>query len=48
MIMDHIYGQISFNCSHPQAFKLKLGQNLVLFLVEIRRAAGKDIAKHII
>jgi hypothetical protein len=47
-IIDLIYGQISFNCCLSNAFKLKLGYNLKIFLVTIKRAAEKDIAKHVI
>jgi len=48
MIIDPIYGQISYNCCLSNAFKLKLGHNLKIFLVEMKRATGKEIAKHII
>jgi len=45
---DHLYGQTSYNSSLSNAFKLKLGHNLKLFLVEMKAATGKDIAEHII
>ena len=45
---DHLSGQISYNSSLSNAFKLKLGHDVKLFLVEIKRATGKDIAEHII
>jgi hypothetical protein len=35
MIMDPIYGQISFNCCLSEAFKLKLGHNPRILLVEM-------------
>jgi hypothetical protein len=35
MIMDPIYGQISFNCCLSEAFKLKLGHNPKILLVEM-------------
>jgi len=41
------YGQISYNISLSNAFKLKLGHNVNLFLVEIKTATGKEIAEHI-
>jgi len=48
MIVDPIYGQISYNCCLSNAFKLKLGHDRKRFLVKIKRATGKEIAKHII
>jgi len=42
-----LYGQISYNSSHSNAFKLKLGHNANLFLVEMKTATGKDIAEHV-
>jgi hypothetical protein len=48
MIMDPIYGQISYNCCLSNAFKLKLGYNLKIFLVEIKSPTEKEIAKHVI
>jgi len=48
MINDPIYGQISYNCCLSNAFKLKLGHNVKIFLVEMMRATGKEIAEHII
>jgi len=48
MINDTIYGQISYNCCLSNAFKLKLGQNVKIFVVEMMRATGKEIAEHII
>jgi len=46
MMNDPLYGQISSNSSHSNAFKLKLGHNVKLFLVEIEAATGNDIAAH--
>jgi hypothetical protein len=43
---DPLYGQISYNRFHSNAFKLKLGLSVCLFLVELKAATGKDIAKH--
>ena len=40
----HLSGQISFNSSLSNAFKLKLGHDAKLFLVEMTAATGKDIA----
>jgi len=48
MINDPIYGQISYNCCLSNAFKLKLGHNVKIFVIEMIRATGKEIAKHII
>ena len=44
-IMDPIYGQISYNCCLPIAFKLKLGPDLKIFLVENIGATEKEIAE---
>jgi len=48
MLNDPLYGQISYNSSLSNAFKLKLGHNVQLFLVEMKAATGKDIAEHVI
>jgi len=48
MMNDCLYGQISYNSSLSNTFKLKLEHNLKLFLVEMMAATGKDIAEHII
>jgi len=48
MITDPIYGQISYKCCLPNAFKLKLGHNPKILLPEMKRATGKEIAEHII
>jgi len=47
-IMDPIYGQILYNCCLSKAFKLKLGHNPKIFLVEIKREPEKEIAEHVI
>jgi hypothetical protein len=47
-IMDPIYGQILYNCCLSIAFKLKFQHNSKIFLVEIKRATEKDIAKDVI
>jgi len=39
--------QISDNCCHSNAFKLKVGQDLKIFFGEMRRATGKEIAEHV-
>jgi len=46
MMNDSLYGQISYNCSLSNAFKLKLGHHVQLSLIEIKAATGKDIAEH--
>jgi len=48
MIMDPIYGQISYNCCLPNAFMLKLGHNPKIFLVKPTWATEQQIAQHII
>jgi len=47
MIDDPIYGLISYNCCLSNAFKLKLGHNVKIFVVEMKRATGKEIAEHV-
>jgi len=47
MMNDHLSGLISYNSSLSNVFKLKLGHNLKLSLVEMKAATGKDIAEHI-
>ena len=47
MMNDPLYGQISYNSSLSNAFKLKLGHDVQLFLVEMKAATGKEIAKHV-
>ena len=48
MINDPIYRQISYNCCLSNAFKLKVGHNVKIFVVEIMRETGKETAEHII
>jgi len=48
MMNDPLYGQISYNSSLSNAFKLKLGHDVKQFLVEMKAATGKDIAEHVI
>ena len=48
MVNDPIYGQISYNCCLSNAFKLKLGHNVKIIVVEMMRATGKEIAEHVI
>jgi hypothetical protein len=40
-------GQISYNSSHLNTCKLKLGHNVKLFLVEIKTATWIDIEEHV-
>jgi len=47
MINDPIYDQILYNCCLWNAFKLKLQYNVMIFLVEMMRATGKEIAEHV-
>jgi len=47
MMNDPLYGQISYNSSLSKTFKLKLGHNVQLFLIEMKAVTGKDIAKHV-
>jgi len=47
MMNDPLYDQISYNSSLSNAFQLKLGHDVQLFLVEMKIATGKEIAKHI-
>jgi len=47
MMNDPLYGQISCNSSLSNAFKLKLGHDVQLFLVEMKEATGKEIAEHV-
>ena len=46
MMNDPLYSQISYNSSLSHAFKLKLGHNVKLFLLEMKAATGKDIVEH--
>jgi len=48
IINDPMYGQISYNCCLSNAFKLKLGYNVKIFVVEMMRATGKETAEHVI
>jgi len=48
MITDPIYAQISYNCCLSNPFELKPGHHPKIFLVEMKQATGKEIAKHII
>jgi len=47
MMNDPRYGQISFNSSLSNAFKLKLGHNVKLFLVDMKAVTRKDTAEHV-
>jgi hypothetical protein len=47
MMNDPLYGQISYNSSLSNAFKLKLGHDVQLFLVEMKEATGKGNAKQV-
>ena len=48
MINDPIYGQITYNCCLSNAFKLKLGHNVKIFVLEMKRVTRKEIAEHVI
>jgi hypothetical protein len=45
---DPIYSQVSYNCCLSNAFKLKLGNDVKIFVVEMMRATGKETAEHVI
>jgi hypothetical protein len=47
MMHDPLYDQISYNISLSNAFKLKLGHNVNLFLPEMKAATGKENAEHV-
>jgi len=47
MMNNPLYGQISFNSSLSNAFKLKLGHNLKLFLVEMKAVTRMHIAQQV-
>jgi len=42
-----LYGQISYNSSLSNPFKLKQGHDVKLFLVDMKAATRKDIAEHV-
>ena len=48
MINDRIDGQISYNCSLSNDFKLTLGHNWKTSLVDMKGATQKAIAQHVI
>jgi hypothetical protein len=48
MMNDPPYGQISYTSSLSNAFQLKLGHNVNLFMVEMKAATGKVIAEHVL
>jgi hypothetical protein len=48
MMNRPLYSQISYNISLCNVFKSKLGHDVTLFLVEMKAATGKDIAKYVI
>jgi len=47
MMNDPLPGQVSYNSSLSIAFKLKLGYNVTLFLVEMKEATGKENGEHV-
>ena len=47
MMNDPLYGQIPYNSSLSDTFKLKLGHDVQQCLVEMEAATGKDIAEHV-
>jgi hypothetical protein len=42
-----LYGQILYNSSHSNVFKLTLGHDVKLFFLDMDEATGKDIAEHV-
>jgi hypothetical protein len=44
---DPLYDQISYDSSLSNAFKLKQGHKVNVFLVEMKAATGKDNAEHV-
>jgi hypothetical protein len=44
---DPLYSPISYNSSLANTFKLKLGHNVNVFLVEMKAATGKGNAEHV-
>jgi hypothetical protein len=44
---DPLYGQILYNSSRSNVFKLKLGHDVKLFFLDMDEATGKDIAEHV-
>jgi len=48
IINNPIYGQISYNSCLSNTFKFKIGHNVKIFVVEMMRATGKEIAEHVI
>jgi len=47
MMNDTLHGQIFYNSSLSNAFKLKLGDDVELFLIEMKAAKGEVIAEHV-
>jgi hypothetical protein len=47
MMNDPLYGQISYNSSLSNSFRLKLGHDVQLFLIKMLAATGKEIAEHV-
>jgi len=48
MMNDPISGQISYNYCLSDAFKLKVGYDWNIFWIEMKNAAGKELAEHVI
>jgi hypothetical protein len=46
--MDPIHGQISYLCCFSNLFKLKLGHNAKMLLVEIKQSPGKEITTDLV
>ena len=44
---DPLYGQISYNSSLSNAFKLKLGHDVQLLLIVMKAVTGKDTTEHV-
>jgi len=47
MMNDPLYGQMSYNSYLSNAFKLKLGHDVQLFLIEMKAATGKETTEHV-
>jgi len=48
MMMDPIFGKISYNCYVGNSFNLELRNSAKIFLVKIKRATGKEIVQHLL
>jgi len=48
IINDPIHGQISYNSCLSNTFKLQLGHNVKVFVLEMNQATAKEIAEFVI